>query len=309
MTDRSQSRRTFATLFICVLTLLICLALLFTRFGAFIVFDVLADIGAPDRQEMTYLDAPVIVPQTLKNPSEIPVPKHIEQISGLFRKDDKLFLSTDQSEVFVIDETGQTRGGNVFPFTPLLIRQGRLEAITWTGLAFGLVGEFGSMLRVSERFERLENLHLPSQIAELEYSGLSSGPDKFFFTTDGTAKITALVRSTGEVRSFDLDFDAFAKPGQNPQMLRWSGIAYNNGLIYMSAQDYPIVVVADANSGRLVTVLGMEGTIPFSDVAVSDAQLYVPRDHNYFDPRPPILVFELKAVSRNIDGLDVSGSL
>lgn len=288
-------RRTTAFLGLSVVTILIVFTLLFTRFGVYIVFDILADIGAKDTSGYTYQDAPVTVTEILTDPTKISLPTQIDQVSGILRMDETLVLSTDQSEFFTLDLSDPTQfeGGNLFPSTPLLMRQGSLEGVTWTGKTFRLVGEHGAFVQVNNDYERIEDAPLPVEIAAFEYSGLTVGPRRYFFSVDGTSDITTMDRTSGVVKTLTLDFGALQKADMTEGSILWSGIAYDDGLIYLAADTYPIIVTASADDGTVENIFGIEGPLQFSDVAVSGGKVYLPRDHNYFDVRPPLLVFDL----------------
>lgn len=299
MTYSTISRGSRWLLLSSLVTLLVSGVLLFTRFGVFLVFDVLADVGATDTSGSTYHDAPIVASGLLSNPSEIRLPRAIEQVSGILKVGEHLIMTTDQSEVFSIELTGQDRmqGRTLFPTTPLLMRQGRLEAIAWTNDTFHLVGEYGAAVTLNSDFERLADQPLPDAIAGHEFSGVTAGPDRFFFTADGAAEVLTQDRNTNEVGAITLDYGAFAQADAALSDLRWSGIAYDNGLLYLSGDAHPIIVVATPETGTVVDVFGIEGALQFSDIAVSDGKVYLPRDHNYFDARPPILVFDLPPVA------------
>lgn len=288
-------RRSRWLLFLSLATLLTSGVLLFTRFGVFLVFDVLADIGSTDTSGATYHDAPIAVSAVLSNPAEIKLPHNIEQVSGILKIGDTLVMSTDQSEVFSASLTNadDTWGRTLFPTTPLLMRQGRLEAIAHADTTFHLVGEYGAVVQLDDGLERQADLPLPEAIAALEFSGMTAGRQQFFFTADEAAEVLVMNRLTGKASALALDYGAFALHDALLADLRWSGVAYDNGLLYLAGDLHPIVVVADAETGAVQDVFGIEGAQQFSDIAVSDGKVYLPRDHNYFDPRPPVLVFEL----------------
>lgn len=288
-------RRTRLTMGLSLFTLLTLFVLLFTRFGVFLVFDVLADIGGTDTSGAAYQDAPVRITSVLSDPTEIDLPNQIEQVSGILKTGETLIVSTDQSEVFSIDPNDPSRaqGGNLFPSTPLLMRQGRLEAIAWAGEAFHLVGEHGAFVRIDAEFARLADQPLPPEIAGHEFSGLAAGPERFFLTSDGVSDVLTMSRSTGEVEALVLDFGALSDPRDTASPLFWSGIAHDTGLLYLAADAYPIIAVASAETGEVIDVFGIDGALQFSDIAVSDGRVFLPRDHNYFDARPPVLVFDL----------------
>lgn len=282
-------------------TVLASCVLLFTRFGVFLVFDVLADVGAADTSGAAYHDAPLTVSAVLSDPTEIRLPRQIEQVSGILKIDNALIVSTDQSEVFSMNlsDPENTQGRTLFPTTPLLMRQGRLEAIARGHDAYHLVGEYGAVVQLDDRLTRQADLPLPKAISAHEFSGMTVGPDRFFFTADDATEVLLVDRQTGAAGALALDYGAFAQQEAVLGDLRWSGLAYDNGLLYLAGDVHPIIVVAEAETGVVKDVFGIEGALQFSDIAVSDGKVYLPRDHNYFDPRPPILVFDLHDTARN----------
>ncbi len=295
MTYSNNTRRSRWLLLLTLATVLACGVLLFTRFGVFLVFDVLADVGAADTSGVTYHDAPIAVSAVLSDPAEIVLPRQIEQVSGILKSGDSLIMSTDQSEVFSMSLMGadDTQGRTLFPTTPLLMRQGRLEAIAQANDVFHLVGEYGAVVQLDEGLTRQADLPLPEAIAAREFSGMTAGHERFFFTADGATEVLMMDPRTGQAGALALDYGAFAQQGALLGDLRWSGIAYDDGLLYLAGDLHPIIVVADAETGAVKDVFGIEGALQFSDIAVSDGKVYLPRDHNYFDARPPVLVFDL----------------
>lgn len=265
--------------------------LLFTRFGVFLVFDIIGDFRETDNFSSTARSAPVSVTHWLSVPENIVLPKEISQVSGIFVTDANLVLSTDQSEIFVLSKDGSKviDGGNLFRFTPLLLRQGRLEVVTMVGDEFWLAGEHGAFVAASTSGEFLGDRPMPLAAASKEITGFSNGDDIYFLTTNDSVDLTVLDPNSDQVRTLKLDFGGAPEPDE----FLWSGVAYSDGNLFLVSENYPMVIVADSNTGTVKATLGIEGEHEFSGISVRDGNIYLTSDHNYFDLRPPLKVYQL----------------
>ena len=106
----------------------VLLVLTTTRFGVFIVFDILGDIGS-DNLVVNPEEGPLRIDRTLSAVRLIVTPDQVEQISGLHIDATGIYASTDQVELFHLQETGELQASHTLISGPLLLRQGSLEGI------------------------------------------------------------------------------------------------------------------------------------------------------------------------------------
>ncbi|NIW25478.1 MAG: hypothetical protein GWN29_13425, partial [Gammaproteobacteria bacterium] len=116
-----------------------------TRFGVFLLLDV---VGAIGEQEPDYdaRNGPLDVSAQLEPILAIALPEDIEQPSGIQHRGDRVYISTDQAELFVLDgelkawtERAELIGGL------LLLKQGALEGIEVIDDTLLAIGEFGAI--------------------------------------------------------------------------------------------------------------------------------------------------------------------
>ncbi len=53
----------------------------------------------------------------------------------------------------------------------------------------------------------------------------------------------------------------------------WPGVAYEGGRLYLMAESYPIIIVANSTAGRVLDAFGIPGQHEFSDISVSNEQI------------------------------------
>jgi len=280
----------------CLTLVLFVGVLLFTRFGVFLVFDIAGDLKGTDNFGTNYTDAPIQITHILDNAQEVTLPDHIEQVSGIVTHNGKLVLSTDQAELFVLtQEVDQTvSGGSLFPFTPLLLGQGSIESVTYSDGEFWLAGETGAFVRTNLSGDIIGSHPLPDALTETDITGLAFGNDKtLYITTDGTMAISKVDVLTGDLQRLSLEFQAVSDQPIAEGAFLWSGVAFEGDRLFLVAENYPIIVVADATSGRVLRAIGINGEHEFSDISVSNGQIILPSDHNYFDKRPPLRIYQM----------------
>ena len=276
-------------------TAIIFYFLLFTRIGVFFVFDLLGDYRGTDNFTTTMNDAPVEVTRVLDAPQEIKLPDRIEQVSGIIMHNNEIVLSTDQTEFFRLSSNGSEiiKESNIFPWTPTLLKQGSLETISIFDGHFWLAGEYSSFVRTNYDGEVIDTPRIPGGLKSDDITGFATAGANGFLTINGQINITQLDFVSDEANELVLDFSEVSRQVIQDDDLLWSGIAYHNGQLYLVAENFPLIVVADVNSGLVTEVLGISGQHEFSDIAVANEKIYLPSDHNYFDPRPPLRVFDL----------------
>ncbi len=266
--------------------------LVFSRFGVFLIFDVAGNIRGTDHFVTEFTDAPVRITRVLSDPQEVVLPKHIEQVSGIVAQSGHFVLSTDQAELFFL--TGEVaQGGALFPLTPLLLRQGSIETVTQVGDEFWLTGENGVFLRVDQSGDIIGTHPLPDPLMSSDLTGLAWTDGTMFVTSGDDMNVAVVDITSGRMQSMTLDFSAVSDAHLPEDAFLWSGVAHNSGQLYLIAENYPVVVVADAKSGHVTETIGITGQHEFSDISVFDGHLVLPSDHNYFDKRPPLQIYQI----------------
>jgi|GEM_PF-4981259 len=288
-----QPKRRIFGITVGMLFALLLYMLLFTRFGVFLIFDLAGDISGSDTTPSTYKDAPISVSHVLSDPIEHRLPARIEQVSGLIVEQERLVFATDQTELFFWPKGTGSRvsGGSIFPLTPLLLKQGGIETVAKVDGTYWLAGDQGEALLFDANGDKLGSVPLPSELSAFEITGMAQVGTEVVFSLGDETNIAVFDPVTQTLREIAIDFSSQIDATRSDGTLSWSGVASYEGHLYLSAETYPIVVVVDFTSGKVTAVLGGDGTHGFSDVAVFDGTIYLPRDHNYFDERPPILAY------------------
>ena len=75
-----------------------------------------------------------------------------------------------------------------------------------------------------------------------------------------------------------------------PTELSLAGVASDGEYLYLVAENYSTVVVLSGKTFDIEGVYGID-EIDAQDMAVSDGELWVVVDHNYFDERPPVYLY------------------
>lgn len=279
------------TMVVVMISLLIY-ALVNTRLGVFLVFDVVGDLSGSDNLATDTQNGPLKVTRWLAATNTINVPATLEQASGIQVGPNVIWVSTDQAELFKLDHTGNPLcpqmpllGG------PLLFKQGSLEGIWLEGSELHGIGELGAIARWSIQDNSalvLEPTPLPTTIAALEYTGISQYHNKLYAVSDEGLKIYDLESAI----AYQPNLEGHLKLGQSVEDLLLSGIAADERYLYLITEAYPSILVVDPSNWTLVEVLGID-PVEASDIAVHEGLAYVTVDHNYFDPRPPIYVYTL----------------
>lgn len=262
-----------------------------TRFGIFLVFDVLGDVGS-DNLPSDPTEGPLVLSGFLNAQERIALPDSLEQGSGLHVDRQHIYVSTDQAELFTLSHGGVEAA----PVTRLLgglliMRQGRLEGIAVQGERLWGVGELGEIATWRSedgRWRSTGAIALPDGLDDLEFTGLTwFGEDLLGTVDDGLA--------IWNLRSGDRhepEIGAHLRPGRSADGLVVSGIAAGASSLYLITENYSSILRVDPVAWRVTDVWGIDAGEP-SDIAVLDGLAYVTGDHNYFDPRPPLLVYAL----------------
>ncbi|MEM1209536.1 MAG: hypothetical protein AAGI54_09730 [Planctomycetota bacterium] len=261
-----------------------------TRLGVHFALDVLGGGDPPPDHDPQA--GPLVLTGTLAPVQTIELPAHIQQPSGIQHRGDRVYLSTDQTELFVGDvalsswsDKTDLVGG------PLLLKQGSLEAIEFADDTVFAIGEFGvirAWVRVGDGWERVDDVALPAGIAEMEFSGITQFDGRRFATSEERPVLVDL--DTGTVH--ELDGGDRLKPGADLGALQLSGLANENGDLYLLTETHSSILVVDPADYSVEAVWGITpGAV--ADLAVRDGKAYVVVDHNYLDEKPPVYVYEL----------------
>jgi len=282
-------RNTFLSLVVALL--LAAYVILDTRIGVFFALDVVGAIGDED-PDYDAQNGPLELSAQLAPVMEIPLPDEIEQPSGIQHRGDRVFISTDQAELFVLDGQFQAQIERADLVGGLLMfKQGSLEGIEVIDDTLLAIGEFGA-IRVwgtdGVAWQRLADETLLESIAEAEYSGITYFSGQRYATSEDSPAIVNL--DTGMVHA--LDFGSFLKANEDPSALQFSGLASEGGRLFVLTESYSSILVVDPNSFRVLAVYGIEPG-PVADLAVRDQRAYVVVDHNLDEPKPPLFVYDL----------------
>ncbi|WP_299772557.1 hypothetical protein [uncultured Pseudoteredinibacter sp.] len=266
-----------------------------TRLGAYLIIDVIGSSGDSDLTIPSAESGPLRVSRQLEPLAEIAMPKKIEQPSGIQHRGDRIYISTDQAELFILDDkfkiindSASLVGG------PLLFKQGSLEGIEVVDNSVLAIGEFGSIRKWSgsgENWQRQEDIALPANIQDFEFSGISITKDRQLATSEETPELVDVKK--GEIHK--INFGSFMKPGGDISSLSISGLAYENGKYYVLTENYTSILVLDANSLEVIEVLGIIPT-QAADLSVRNGRAYIVVDHNYVDELPPVYVYQVDTI-------------
>ena len=235
------------------------------------------------------------------------MPPQIDQPSGMtYLEADRAFaIVTDQAELFVVsDDFATVRSATAVLGGLLVTRQGRMEAVADIGgQRVAVTGEIGSRIDVWRSgvelgFSPETSIDL-SEYAngrDVEFEGIAHNAQtgEFYLSSDETLAIT-VVDATGRLLrelTFEDDLRGRIKPGRALYEYRLSGLDYADGLLYAISEPYNTLFIIAPEHG-LVRTLGIENGGPISAIAVRDGTAYLPLDHNYVDPRPPLLAVTL----------------
>lgn len=262
-----------------------------TRFGAYVVMDVVGGIG-DEEPNYDAQDGPLVLSAQLAPVMEIALPEEIEQPSGIQHRGDRVYISTDQAELFVLDgqlqawtERTELLGG------PLLFKQGSLEGIEVIDDTLLAIGEFGaipSWRREDGAWRRLADEVLPEAVAEDEYSGITYFQGQRYAASEENPVIVNL--DTHNVH--ELDFGSFLKVGQDASALMFSGLASEAGRLFVLTESHSSILVVDPDDFSVLAVYAIRPG-PVQDMAVKDGRAYVVVDHNLDEPKPPVYVYDL----------------
>ena len=309
MNSQRQSKRgrTLAVVAIAfALVIGILLMLTNTSLGAYILLDYLADddsgLVADPRA------GPLELSEFVTAVEAVPaMPPEIDQPSGItYLEADRAFaIVTDQAELFVVSDDFTTVRSETAVLDGLLVtRQGRMEAVVGIdGQRVAVTGEIGDRIDIWRKgdepgFSLETSIDLSSLAGggEVEVEGIAHNAQtgEFYLSSDETLAIAVIDASGRLLRelTFEDDLRGRLKPGRSLSEYQLSGLDYADGLLYAVSEPYNTLFVIDPEQG-LVRALGIENGGPISAIAVRDGTAYLPLDHNWVDPRPPLLAVRL----------------
>ena len=303
----SRRGRTVATVAVTgALVAGVALMLTNTPLGAYILLDYLADddSGLVADPAAGPLELSEFVTAWEAAPA---MPTQIDQPSGMtYLAADRAFaIVTDQAELFVVSEDFATVRSATAVLEGLLVsRQGRMEAVaSIDGQRVAVTGEIGGRIDIWRKgaepgFTLETSIDLSDYAggSDVEIEGIARNAQtgEFYLSSDETLAI-AVVDATGRPLrqlTFEDDLRRQLKPGRALSEYRLSGLDYADGLLYAVSEPYNTLFIIDPEHG-LVRTLGIKNGGPISAIAVRDGTAYLPLDHNYVDPRPPLLAVTL----------------
>ena len=304
---QSKNRRTVVAVTIAsALVIGILLMLTNTSLGAYILLDYLADddsgLVADPRAGPLELSEFVTAVEAVDA-----MRPEIDQPSGIaYLEADRAFaIVTDQAELFVVSDDFTTVLSNTAVLDGLLVtRQGRMEAVVGIdGQRVAVTGEIGDRIDIWRKgtepgFSLETSIDLSSLAGggDVEVEGLAHNPQtgEFYLSSDETLAIAVIDASGRLLRelTFEDELRGRLKPGRSLSEYQLSGLDYADGLLYAVSEPYNTLFVIDPEQG-LVRALGIENGGPISAIAVRDGIAYLPLDHNWVDPRPPLLAVSM----------------
>ena len=295
----SKRRRTVAAVVIAALVAGLLLILTNTSLGTYILLDYLGDddsglvadprAGPLDLSEfVTAFEAAPAMPPQIDQPSDI----------TYLEADRAYAIVTDQAELFVVSDDFKTVRSTTLVLDGLLVtRQGVMEAaVDIDGERIAVTGQTGRLdvwrKDAGRGFSLEGTMELSGYAGEGEIEGLARNPQtgELYLTFEEKLAIAVVDRNGRVLRelTFEDDLRGQLKPGRALSEYRLSGLDYANGLLYAVSEPYNTLFIIDPEHG-LVRTLGIENGGPISAIAVRDGTAYLPLDHNYVDPRPPLL--------------------
>ena len=303
----SKNRRTVVAVAVAsALVIGILLMLTNTSLGAYILLDYLADddsglVADPRAGPLELSDFVTAVEAVPAMPLEIDQPSGITYLEA-----DRAFaIVTDQAELFVVSDDFTTVRSETAVLDGLLVtRQGRMEAVVGIdGQRVAVTGEIGDRIDIWRKgagpgFTLETSIDLSSLAGggEVEVEGIAHNPQtgEFYLSSDETLAIAVIDASGRLLRelTFEDELRGQLKPGRALSEYQLSGLDYADGLLYAVSEPYNTLFIVDPEHG-LVRALGINNGGPISAIAVRDGTAYLPLDHNYVDPRPPLLAVTL----------------
>lgn len=278
-----------------------------TRPGVHLMLDVLSELGSVEEPQTAASDAPLRLSASLLPIDRVQLPESIEQPSGIKHRNDAVYISTDQTEIFRLDTDFTNVSDRVYLLGgPLLWKQGSLEGIEVRGNQLVGVGEFGTLPTWTEehgrRWVRGEDVELPDQLADVEFSGVVNTPTGRFATSEDHLAIFNLDDGSEHA----INFGDFLNDQGDPAGLMLSGIAHADGYFYILSESHTSILAVEDTLFQLQHVFGIEPCAA-ADLSVHQGKCFVVIDHNYDQPVPPVLVYDIESAMRAAKETDPGG--
>ena len=233
----------------------------------------------------------------------ITLPEDIRQPSGIWQNaQGHWFLTTDQAEVFELDEDFQGVGQFDVNFQNVECNQGCTEAISGANTDLYVLTDLGYVARYDmdtyQYQQEFDVAYAGSDGDVLSFSGLTHRPDtnSFYLLSDGdddqedfllevdTAFNELSRRSLsyqGDVEGSIFDYDT-------------AGVQYYNGKIYALSYLYNDLLEISLD-GEILRTFGIDPTVlrEPADMFIRDDRIYMVGDHENSEPTPPVAVFAL----------------
>ena len=128
---RARPKRVAATIVVAIVLVGAAASLTTTRFGVFVFFDLLGDLG-DEALDISPATSPIDVDRVLSGGERLELPRDLSQPSGLVvdQSTNRYLVTTDQGELFELDPQLEVVERRLLVGGPLLLRQGSVEAIT-----------------------------------------------------------------------------------------------------------------------------------------------------------------------------------
>ncbi len=131
---------------------------------------------------------------------------------------------------------------------------------------------------------------MPTQITDIEFSGITDSPAGRFATSEDQQSIINI--DDGIIH--EVPFEDFLKEKEIPGNLTLSGIAYSNGYFFLLSENYTSIILVDEATFRVQAVFGIE-TCAASDISVHKGKAYIVIDHNYNEKAESMHVYDMDA--------------
>jgi len=260
-----------------------------TRLGVFLIFDLVG--GSTDNLDVEPDNSPLLLSRKLSAESTYDLPTVVEQASGIVFSEDTIYVSTDQGELFTFNLSFDLKDQKANLLSGLLIlKQGRLEAITVAErrvLGIGEIGAIGVWEKGDGVWRRQQNIALPLSLADEEFTGICINSKGIWATVSETSNLINL----GDGSYSTIDFRQLTKLDADLSALMISGIDCDDDYFYLITENYTSIIILD-ETYTAVEVIGIDAG-EASDIAVHDRYAYVTVDHNYFDARPPVYRYRI----------------
>lgn len=262
-----------------------------TRVGVHVALDVIGEFGEVEVQTAAE-DGPLVLTGRLTPVREISLPSEIEQASGIRMNDKRIYVCTDQTELFELDhEWNLATDAVTLVEGMLLFKQGSLEGIALDEEQLFAIGEFGAIKcwKQSENgWQRCEDIAIPDGFEDEEFSGMVVTERGRYASLDDYPVVLEL--ETG--KQLHLKAEDRLKPGRKLSEISFSGLAIAHGRIVLLSEDYTSLIIVDEANFSIQAVLGIKPCAA-ADIEIVGTDAYIVVDHNYNEDRTPVQVYDL----------------